>query len=81
MAINQTWSGIRGNISVNSAHELGDRTLYQNRHCKRSPMRRCGCDLTQGWKLQRVKPTRDPILRVDCVVEGEQTSFEDERYE
>ncbi|XGB43260.1 MAG: hypothetical protein LVS60_05650 [Nodosilinea sp. LVE1205-7] len=35
----------------------------------------------QGWELQRVKPTRDPIIRVDCVVEGEQTSFEDDRYE
>lgn len=34
-----------------------------------------------GWKLKRVKPTKDPILKVDCVFEGEQTSFEDDRYE
>lgn len=27
MAINQAWSGIMDDISVNSAHELGDRTL------------------------------------------------------
>lgn len=34
-----------------------------------------------GWKLKRVKPTRDKTLKVDCVFEGEQTSFEDDRYE
>ena len=34
-----------------------------------------------GWKLKRVKPTKDRILKADCVFEGEQTSFEDERYE
>ena len=33
------------------------------------------------WKLKRVKPTKDPILKVDCVFEGKQTSFEDKRYE
>ena len=34
-----------------------------------------------GWKLKRVKPTDDPVLKVDCIFYGEQTSFEDERYE
>lgn len=34
-----------------------------------------------GWKLKRVRPNRDPILRVDCIFEGEQTSFEDTRYD
>jgi hypothetical protein len=34
-----------------------------------------------GWKLKAIKPTRDPILKVDCVFHGEQTSFEDERYD
>jgi hypothetical protein len=38
------------------------------------------CDRNQGWKLQRGKPTRNPILMVDCMFEGEQTSFEDDRY-
>jgi hypothetical protein len=34
-----------------------------------------------GWKLKAIKPTLDPILKVDCVFHGEQTSFEDERYD
>lgn len=32
------------------------------------------------WTLIDVVPTRDPLLKVDCVFEGEQTSFEDTRY-
>jgi hypothetical protein len=32
------------------------------------------------WKLKTIRPTKDKILRVDCVFYGEQTSFEDERY-
>ena len=35
MAIDQAWSGIRDNISVNSAHVLGDRTSFQDPHSKR----------------------------------------------
>lgn len=34
-----------------------------------------------GWVLKRIKLTRDPILKVDCVFQGQQTSFEDKRYE
>lgn len=30
-----------------------------------------------GWKLLRVEETENPILSVDCVFEGEQTSFQD----
>ena len=33
-----------------------------------------------GWKLLEVVPTKDPILKADCIFEGEQTSFEDTRY-
>lgn len=33
-----------------------------------------------GWILVDVVPTRDRLLKVDCVFEGEQTSIEDERY-
>ena len=32
MAVNQAQAGIWSNVSVNSAHELGDRTLFQDRH-------------------------------------------------
>jgi hypothetical protein len=34
-----------------------------------------------GWRLKRIKKTRDSILEVDCIFYGKQTSFEDERYE
>lgn len=34
-----------------------------------------------GWTLKRIKLTRDPVLKVDCVFYGQQTSFEDKRYE
>lgn len=33
-----------------------------------------------GWRLKRIQKTKDPILKVDCVFYGEQTTFEDERY-
>ena len=35
MAIDEAWSGVWRNISVNSAHRLGDRTLYQGRNYRR----------------------------------------------
>jgi hypothetical protein len=34
-----------------------------------------------GWDLIDIRPNGDRILSVDCVFDGEQTSFEDERYE
>lgn len=33
-----------------------------------------------GWTLVDVVPKKDPTLKVDCIFEGEQTSFEDTRY-
>jgi hypothetical protein len=33
------------------------------------------------WKLKTIRPTKDKILKVDCVFDGEQTSFEDELYD
>ena len=33
-----------------------------------------------GWKLKHIEPTRDSILKVNCIFDGEQTSFEDTRY-
>ncbi|MCG8365176.1 MAG: hypothetical protein MJA27_17835 [Pseudanabaenales cyanobacterium] len=35
MAINQTQSGIWSDFPVNSTHDLGDRTLFLNRYCRR----------------------------------------------
>ena len=28
-----------------------------------------------GWKLIRIEATKDKILKVDCIFEGEQTTF------
>lgn len=32
-------------------------------------------------RLKRIEPTGNSILRWDCVFQGKQTSFEDDRYE
>lgn len=32
-----------------------------------------------GWDLKQVRFTTRPVLEVDCIFDGEQTSFEDER--
>ncbi|MEM6501398.1 MAG: hypothetical protein AAF685_06130 [Cyanobacteria bacterium P01_C01_bin.89] len=34
-----------------------------------------------GWDLLDIRPNGDRILSVDCIFDGEQTSFEDERYD
>ena len=34
-----------------------------------------------GWKLKETRKNGDPILSVDCIFEGEQTSFEDMTYD
>lgn len=34
-----------------------------------------------GWTLNRTRENGDPILSVDCIFEGEQTSFEDTTYD
>ncbi|MDY7002596.1 MAG: hypothetical protein SWX82_01115 [Cyanobacteriota bacterium] len=35
-----------------------------------------------GWKLKDIRFNKEQkILKVDCVFEGEQTSFEDSRYD
>ncbi len=35
-----------------------------------------------GWKLKDVRINKkQEILKVDCIFEGEQTSFEDSRYD
>ena len=60
--------------------DIGDKPTSENIHAATDPMQ---CKLMAArykWKLKRVKPTKDPILKVNCVFEGEQTSFEDTRY-
>lgn len=34
-----------------------------------------------NWRVKRIEPTRDRLLKVDCVFYGKQTSFEDKRFE
>lgn len=34
-----------------------------------------------GWQLKDTRETGDPILAVDCIFEGKQTSFEDTTYD
>ncbi|MBD2184822.1 hypothetical protein H6S82_01125 [Planktothrix sp. FACHB-1355] len=53
----------------------------ENIHSATDPQKCRDMERKYGWKLKAIKPTSDPILKVDCVFEGEQTSFEDERYE
>ena len=54
--------------------------MSDNVHSATDPQKCRNMERKYGWKLKRVKPTRDPILKVDCIFDGEQTSFEDARY-
>lgn len=53
----------------------------QNIHAATSPQACIEMGKRYGWKLLGWQITNAPILRVNCVFEGEQTSFEDERYD
>jgi hypothetical protein len=53
----------------------------ENVHAATDPKRCEEIGRRYGWKLKRVRPTDDPILKVNCIFEGEQTSFEDTRYD
>jgi hypothetical protein len=61
----------------------GERSNHnpENVHSATDPQKCREMEQKYGWKLKASKPTRDPILKVDCVFHGEQTSFEDERYD
>jgi hypothetical protein len=61
----------------------GERSNHnlENVHSATDPQKCREMEQKYGWKLKAIKPTRDPILKVDCVFHGEQTSFEDERYD
>jgi len=53
----------------------------ENIHSATDPQKCNDMAKRYGWELKAVKPTKDPVLKVDCVFKGEQTSFEDDRYE
>jgi len=61
----------------------GERSNHnpENVHSATDPQKCREMEQKYGWKLKAIKPTRDPTLKVDCVFHGEQTSFEDERYD
>lgn len=53
----------------------------ENAHAATSPKQCEKMGDRNGWRLKRVEPTKDQTLKVNCIFYGEQTSFEDERYE
>ncbi len=53
----------------------------KNIHSATEPAKCREMEQKYGWKLVEIRPTKDKILKVDCVFEGEQTSFEDNRYD
>jgi hypothetical protein len=48
----------------------------ENRHSAASPKYCKDMEKKYGWKLKRVEPNNDPILPVDCIFKGKQTSFQ-----
>ncbi|HAG83751.1 MAG TPA: hypothetical protein DCL61_22030 [Cyanobacteria bacterium UBA12227] len=50
----------------------------ENRHSAASEKNCKNMEKKYGWKLKRVEPTNNPILPVDCIFEGKQTSFQDQ---
>lgn len=52
----------------------------KNIHSATDPEKCTEMSQKYGWKLIEIRPTKDKILKVDCVFEGEQTTFEDNRY-
>jgi hypothetical protein len=68
-----TEPGTGGNSSYDPTQE--------NIHSATDPEKCRDMERKYGWELKEIKPTRDPILKVNCVFTGEQTSFEDERHD
>lgn len=52
----------------------------ENIHAATDPQKCVEMAKRYNWELKEIRTTADPILRVDCVFEGKQTSFEDTRY-
>jgi hypothetical protein len=55
--------------------------FQENVHAAATPQACAEMGNRYKWKLKRVRPTGDPVLKVNCIFEGEQTSFEDTRYD
>ena len=53
----------------------------ENVHGATDPSRCEAMAKRYGWQLKAIRRTRGAMLKVDCVFFGEQTSFEDERYD
>jgi hypothetical protein len=51
-------------------------TKKENIHAAISEQQCVEMGRKNGWELKAVKPTKDSILKVNCIFEGEQTSFE-----
>lgn len=58
-----------------------DDTEEENRHAATSGKACEEMAEKNDWELKRVEPTEDPVLKVDCVFKGEQTSFQDDWYD
>ena len=56
-----------------SEHQFNIHSAVDEEQCEEMGQR-------NGWELEAVAPTDDPILKVDCYFVGEQTNFEDTRY-
>jgi hypothetical protein len=63
------------------SEQTGKRPAPENVHSTADPKLCQEMAKRYGWKLERIVLTKDPILPVDCVFAGEQTSFEDIRYD
>lgn len=53
----------------------------ENVHAATDPQKCRDMGKRYGWELLGWRKTNNPVLKVDCVFKGEQTSFEDERDE
>ncbi|KGF71714.1 hypothetical protein DO97_16225 [Neosynechococcus sphagnicola sy1] len=53
----------------------------ENVHGASDPQKCRDMERRYKWRLKTIRPTKNPVLPVDCVFYGEQTSFEDERYD
>lgn len=53
----------------------GDRNKKENRHSATNAEQCKIMAKLSGWKLLRIEPNGSPTLKVDCIFEGEQTSF------
>ncbi|MDY6781242.1 MAG: hypothetical protein SW833_01575 [Cyanobacteriota bacterium] len=49
----------------------------ENIHGATDPKKCRGMEKKYGWTLKEIRPNPDPILKVNCVFYGEQTSFQD----